>query len=145
MKNGKRKVIKKKKVQIDTNVYIRINLLIGVLDVDLPLYHYHHHRTFVPIIPSLLGTRSRRMSFFSRKKNPPAPQPASSVTVAQTPSQALAQIKDAQAQQQQQQQQQQSPQGRDAFDPCAFSSSYFSYHTLLFILHSRLQGHQQCY
>lgn len=48
-----------------------------------------------PAIPSILGNRARRMSFFSRKKHPSASQLAASnvtVTVAQTPSQALAQL-----------------------------------------------------
>lgn len=64
-------------------------------------------------IPSILGTRSRRMSFF-RKKQPPQTQapPPAAVSVAQTPSQALAQMsnapnKDAGFPQQQPQQQQQ--------------------------------------
>lgn len=46
-----------------------------------------------PAIPSILGNRARRMSFFSRKKHPSASQlAASNVTIAQTPSQALAQL-----------------------------------------------------
>ncbi|KAJ8702368.1 hypothetical protein PTI98_001088 [Pleurotus ostreatus] len=44
-------------------------------------------------IPSLFGTRTRRMSFFSRKKSHAAtPTAPSQVTVAQTPTQALAQL-----------------------------------------------------
>jgi hypothetical protein len=61
------------------------------------------------------------MSFFSRKKQATNNQSAPSVTVAQPPSQALAQLsKDPQAQQQQQLQQQQLQQqqpGRDVLDP----------------------------
>jgi len=57
------------------------------------LLYLPHNST---ITSSFLG-RTRRMSFFSRKKNqqqPPA-QPSATVTVAQTPSQALAQLSNA--------------------------------------------------
>ena len=47
------------------------------------------------------------MSFFSRKKQQPAPQAPATVNVVQTPSQALAQLSAAAAREQQQQQQQQ--------------------------------------
>ena len=51
------------------------------------------------------------MSFFSRKKQQPAPQAPATVNVVQTPSQALAQLSAAAAREQQQQQQQQQQPG----------------------------------
>ena len=67
------------------------DLLVSVLFFFFPLYLPHNST-----ITSFLG-RTRRMSFFSRKKNqqqPPA-QPPATVTVNQTPSQALAQLSNA--------------------------------------------------
>ncbi|KAF5385147.1 hypothetical protein D9615_001363 [Tricholomella constricta] len=63
-----------------------------------------------PAIPSLIanGSRSRRMSFFSRKKQQPPAQPPTNLTLAQTPSQALAQISNASKEANIGQQQQQS-------------------------------------
>lgn len=49
------------------------------------------HRAPYSAIQFLLGSRSRRMSFFSRKKHNPPPQ-AAQVAVVQSPSAALAQL-----------------------------------------------------
>ncbi|KAJ7169697.1 hypothetical protein C8R46DRAFT_1265035 [Mycena filopes] len=64
------------------------------------------------------------MSFFSRKKAQPAPAQLPSVTVAQTPSQALAQLAAKDGAQQQQQQQNPNPQRNDSQDLSSQRSSY---------------------
>lgn len=67
------------------------------------LAHYlysHSHWTLSATISSFFGSRSKRMSFFSRKKHPSNSQlQQQNVTVSQSPSAALAAVKGAQVSQ----------------------------------------------